>query len=655
MPRDEERARDDFTGEAEELLDALSRDLADFEAQGSNVRPELINKIFRDVHSLKGLAGMVGFTEISELAHTLEDMLDRLRMGRVAISKQLTDLLYDSVDSLNRLVIAVRDPDVRGLVDIAALTQRIQQIVEAGPQQKPTDALGEINLDEQTRKSLTEYEEHRLVENIRAGKQILCIEARFEFSDFDQRLRALTAKLSESGEVLSTLPSVDPSGSGIGFRLLYGSALDQAAVATIAPDGTVTSLRRGQPRAAVLHEEEEVSLRSVSATVRVDIAKLDAVMNTIGELLIERNHLDALTRALSKREAQELTKISRNLSRKLNELQKSAIELRMVPVAQIYSKLSRSVRKLARELNKNIELILHGEDTELDKMLVEEISDPLMHIIRNALDHGIEPAEDRIAAGKDARGHVSVTAYQQGNSVVIDVSDDGRGIDPEAIRKAAAKKGLDVTPDPYELLFTPGFSTAAEVSEISGRGVGLDVVKKNIQELKGSIDVISTVGQGTTFRIMLPITLAIIQALIVRAADQQFAIPLTSVEESLRIQAREIRTVEAREVLALRDVTLPLVRLADAFSLETDDDSADTKLFVVVTRSGEKLAGVVVNAIVRQQEIVLKAIGERLQSTPGIAGATEIGEGEIVLVIDVGSLMEQFGGRAREVRASAHV
>jgi two-component system chemotaxis sensor kinase CheA len=649
MPRDEERAREDFTGEAEELLDALSRGLAEFEAQGTNVRPELINKIFRDVHSLKGLAGMVGFTEISELAHTLEEMLDRLRMGRVAISKQLTDLLYDSVDSLNRLVIAVRDPDVRGLVDIAALTLRIHQIVEAGPQQKPTDALSEINLDEQTRKSLTEYEEHRLIENIRAGKQILCVEARFDFSDFDQKLRALAAKLTESGEVLSTLPSVDPSGSGIGFRLLYGTALDPAAVSTIAPEAKVASLR------TVLREEEEVSLRSVSATVRVDIAKLDAVMNTIGELLIERNHLDALTRALSRREAQELTKISRNLNRKLNELQKLAIELRMVPVGQIYTKLSRSVRKLARELNKNIELILHGEETELDKMLVEEISDPLMHIIRNALDHGIEPAQERMAAGKDAKGHVSLTAYQQGNSVVIDVSDDGRGIDPEVIRKAAAKKGLDATADPYDLLFTPGFSTAAEVSEISGRGVGLDVVKKNIQELKGSIDVISTVGQGTTFRIMLPITLAIIQALIVRAANQQFAIPLTSVEESLRIQMREIRTVEAREVLALRDVTLPLVRLADAFSLDTEDDSPNAKLFVVVTRSGEKLAGVVVNAIVRQQEIVLKSIGERLKSTPGIAGATEIGEGEIVLVIDVGSLMEHFGGRAREVRASAHV
>ena len=637
MPRDEDRARDDFTGEAEELLDTLSRDLAEFEAQGTNVRPELINKIFRDVHSLKGLAGMLGLTEISELAHTLEDMLDRLRMGRVAISKQLSDLLYDSVDALNRLVVG-------GAVDMGALTQRIHAIVAGGPQQQATDVLREIMLDEQTRKSLTEYEEHRLTENVRSGKQIFSIEVRFDFSDFDQKLRALTSKLSESGEVLSTLPSVDPSGAGIGFRLLYGSTLDEKAVERIADDAKVKSLSGAAASQAAdglrarrsTISEEETSLRSASATVRVDIAKLDSLMNIIGEL-------HTLTRKLEK---------NRDVTRKLNELQKLAIDLRMVPVGQIYSKVSRSVRKLARELNKDIELVLRGEDTELDKMLVEEISDPLMHIIRNAIDHGIESPTERLAAGKDAKGRVTLTAYQQGNSVVIDVSDDGRGIDPQALRNAAAKRGLPVTEDPYELLFTAGFSTAAEVSEISGRGVGLDVVKKNIQDLKGSIDVLSEVGRGTTFRIILPITLAIIQALIVRAAGQQFAIPLTSVDETLRIHAGEIQTVEAREVLALRDLTLPLMRLADAFMLDTDGDG-DRRLFVVVTRSGDKLAGVVVDAIVRQQEIVIKSIGERLARTPGIAGATEIGEGEIVLVIDVASLMEAFGGKARERRAYA--
>jgi len=329
-----------------------------------------------------------------------------------------------------------------------------------------------------------------------------------------------------------------------------------------------------------------------------------------------------------------------------------------VPVGQIYTKLARTVRKVARELNKQIELVLRGEDTELDKQMVEELTDPLMHIIRNALDHGIESAQERQAAGKPPAGQVTLLAYQQGNSVVLDVTDDGRGIDPQIIRRVALQRGLISEEEPvddqraYELLFTPGFSTASAVSEISGRGVGLDVVKKNIQDLKGSIDVLSVVGKGTTFRIRLPITLAILQAMIVRAAGEHFAIPLTSVDESLRIVGRDIHTVERREVFTLRQTTIPLLRLSDVFHLEDPRvDDGDRKWFVVVTRVGEKVFGLLVDALVRQHEVVIKTIGERLKSIPGVAGATEIGEGEIVLVVDVASLIEAFGGKARDMRA----
>ncbi len=684
MAKEDDRAKEEFTSEAEELLDTLSRDLVEFETQGQNVRPELVNKIFREVHSLKGLAGMLGFGDISELSHSLEDMLDRLRMGKIAITKDLIDLLYDSVDGLNRLVIAINDPSLSGLVDMTALTSRIHAIVTQQPQQKHDDPFAQLTLDEQTKKSLTEYEEHRLLENVRAGKSILSLEVTFDFSDFDERLRALTANLSDAGEVISTLPAI-PTGNinGIAFRLLYGSVLDADAVKVIAPDATVTSLRKEIPAAVaaapapvvetiaaaiaqVEQPEEEMSLRSLSQTVRVDISKLDHVMNIVGELIIEKTQLEALTRAITMQQARlashELGKISRNLDRKLNELQKSVIEIRMVPVGQIYSKLSRTVRKLARELGKEIELVLRGEDTELDKMMVEELTDPLMHIIRNALDHGIESPEDRRKAGKSSIGHVTLNAYQQGNSVVLDVIDDGRGIDPEKIRRVAIDRGLIGEKDiidqqrAYELLFTPGFSTASQVSEISGRGVGLDVVKRNIQELKGTIEVMSRPGEGSTFRISLPITLAIIQALIVQAGGEKFAIPLTSVEESLRIYSRDIRTVERKEVFTLRDFTLPLLRLSDAFQLDDGHDhGADTKWFVVVTRAGEKIVGLLVDSLVRQQEVVIKSIGERLKTIPGIAGATEIGESDIVLVVDVGSLIDHFGGRARDVRAKAAV
>ncbi|MDP9194252.1 MAG: chemotaxis protein CheA [Acidobacteriota bacterium] len=679
MAKEDDRAREEFTSEAEELLDTLSRDLSDFESQGQNVRPELVNKIFREVHSLKGLAGMLGFGDISELSHSLEDMLDKLRMGKIEFSKDLIDLLYDSVDSLNRLVISINDPSLTGLVDMNGLTSRIHHIITNQPQKKHDDPFAALTLDEQTRKSLTEYEEHRLHENVRSGKHILSLEVTFDFSDFDERLRALTASLIDAGEVISTLPAL-PSGnsSGIAFRLLYGSTLDDAAVQAIAPHAAVSSLRKApdavsaQPfvepsRIAGSAEpiiEEEMSLRSLSQTVRVDISRLDHVMNIVGELIIEKTQLEALTRVLAAQQARmashELGKIARNLDRKLNELQKSVIEIRMVPVGQIYSKLSRTVRKLARELHKEIELILRGEDTELDKMMVEELTDPLMHIIRNALDHGIESAEERLAAGKDPVGHVTLNAYQQGSSVVLDVTDDGRGIDPERIRAVAIARGLVGEKEAvdqqraHELMFTPGFSTAAEVSEISGRGVGLDVVKKNIQDLKGSIDVMTRVGQGTTFRVSLPITLAIIQALIVEAGNDKFAIPLTSVEESLRIYSRDIRTVERKEVFTLRDFTLPLLRLSDAFGLvDSHEHGPDTKWFIVVTRAGEKTVGLLVDALVRQQEVVIKSIGERLKTIPGIAGATEIGESEIVLVVDVGSLIDHFGGKARDVRAGA--
>ncbi|HVR43517.1 MAG TPA: chemotaxis protein CheA [Thermoanaerobaculia bacterium] len=666
MKREDQKARQEFTSEAEELLEALSSDVVELESQGEEVRPELVNKIFREVHSLKGLAGMLGFDQISELSHGLEDMLDRLRMGKIPINRTLVDVLFDSVDSLNRLVIAIQNPEVAGLVDLPGLAGRIRDLSSSQRPRKGEKGLDRIDLDEQTRRSLTEYEEHRLGENLRKQRSIFSIELSFDFATFDEKLRAATSVLNESGEVISTLPAIDPSGAGegIAFRLLYGTMAEREEVERrLGGEARVSSLVRqpSAPAAAAQGEalDDEISLRSVSNTVRVDIARLDAVMNIVGELIVEKTSLESLSRGFGLQSErigfQELNRIARNLDRKLSDLQRSVIEIRMVPVGQIYSKLARTVRKLARELGKEIELVLRGEETELDKMMVEELTDPLMHIIRNAIDHGIEPAAERVAAGKPSAGSVVLDAYQKGNSVVIDVSDDGRGIDPERIRPVALRRGLiepresvDL-PRAIELLFTPGFSTAAAVSGVSGRGVGLDVVRKNIQDLKGTIEVMSEPGSGSTFRISLPITLAILQALIVRAGTDAYAIPLTSVEESLRIRPDEIRTVEGREVYMLRERAIPLLRLSDAFATESEPRS---KHFIVVTRSGERQIGLLVDSLVRQQEIVIKSIGARLDSVPGIAGATEIGENEIILVVDVGSLIDQFGSAARGRRAA---
>jgi two-component system chemotaxis sensor kinase CheA len=669
MTREEDRARQEFTSEAEELLETLSGDLSEVEAQGIEVRPELINKIFRGVHSLKGLAGMLGFQEISSLSHSLEDMLDRLRMGKIEINRVVIDLLYDAVDTLNRLVLSVRDPEMKGLIDMPALLARIHEIVTNQAAGSTEDPFANLLLDDQTKRSLTEYEEHRLLENVRSGKKVLSVAVTFDFSDFDERLRNLTAALNQSGEVISTLPAIDVSGgNGISFRLLYGTVLDDASVRAMAPEADITSVQKQSQRApdppretAADGADDELTIRSISQTVRVDIGRLDNVMNIVGELFVEKTQLEALVRivaAHNQTTGNELGKITRNLSRKLKELQGAVVEIRMVPVGQIFSKISRTARKVAREVGKNVELVFRGEETELDKMMAEELSDPLLHIIRNAIDHGIEPTQERRRQGKPDAGKIVITAYQKGNSVVIDITDDGRGINTVRVREVAIERGLIGKTESidqaraFELLFTPGFSTATTVSGISGRGVGLDVVKKNLQELEGNVEIISEVGRGTTFRVVLPITLAIIQALIVRAGGERFAIPLTAVEESLRIWPRDVRTIERKEVLTLRQTTLPLLRLNDAFGLpdEARPESDAGKRFVVVTRSGDKVVGIVVDALVRQQEIVIKSVGDRIRTIPGIAGATEIGENEIILVIDIGSLVDHFGAAAREAR-----
>lgn len=663
MSIDDVQAKREFTAEAEELLEALSEGISELDAQGSAVRPDVVNRIFREIHSLKGLAGMLGLTEIADLSHNLEDMLDRLRMGRLEINAALTDLLFDSVDGLNRLVIAINDPEVGELVDSSNLLSRIHKMLKSESVADLDDPLEDLDLDDQTRASLTEYEEHRLSTNVREGKNIFALSVSFPFATFDEELRNISERMSQTGEMISTLPSADPTaGDRIAFRLLYATTLSTAELSQQFPEGEVASL--GEEKSVAPESggggEESVSLRSVGHSVRVDIGRLDNVLNIVGELLRERTRLDQLSRSEDAREnrafGQELSRVSRSIDRRLGELQRSVVDMRMVPVGQIFSKLSRAVRKVARELGKPIELSLRGEETELDKVMVEELADPLLHIIRNAIDHGIEPAEQRLAAGKPEAGQITLSAYQLGNSVVIDIVDDGSGVDLEKVRQTAIRKGIIGSEDELseretiDLLFAAGFSTASEVSEISGRGVGLDVVRRNLTELKGSIEVNTREGTGTTFRVTLPITLAIIKALIVESAGTTYAVPLTSVEEIVRIWGRDFSRLEGREVYRLRERTIPMIRLADAFDLEDERDGDDEKWFMIVTRSGDRTSGLLVDRIIGQYEIVIKSVGERLKSVPGVAGATEVGDDEVVLVIDTESLISAFGDRARRAR-----
>ncbi|HPR65378.1 MAG TPA: chemotaxis protein CheA [Thermoanaerobaculia bacterium] len=655
MTRTDERSIREFLSEAEELVEQLTLDLKAFEESGDRPHPQLVNKIFRSMHSLKGLSGMMGFTQMSEVAHALEDLLDRLRMGKVKGGKSLVDILYDGLTVLNQMSVQIAEKGDEK-VNTQELLRHISAYVSQKPEESSLDILSSLDLDEQTRKSLTEYEEHRLKENLVHNRVIHSIEVHFSFEIFDVELKQLSEKLNAAGEVISTLPSISDKPDEIRFRLIFASEHNLQEVQELVGERfKVSNLVKSEEQTPTKASETpaEESIRSVSRTVRVNIDRLDTVMNIVGELILERNNLDTFAKVLSDHHIptstyQELEKIQRSLSRKLSDLQKSVIDIRMVPISQILTKLNRVIRQLALDFGKEIELHVKGEETELDKVVIEEITDPLLHIIRNCLDHGIEPPSERQKKGKPTKGTINFEATQKGNSVLIRISDDGKGIDLEKISRIAKRKNLlteeEITEERLlNLIFSAGFSSAEKVSQVSGRGVGLDVVKQNISQLKGNIRVLTEKDKGTTFEIVLPITLAIIQALIVVAGDQTFAIPLTVVTEALRINESDIESIEQREVYYLRDFTLPLLRLSQIF----DIDQASTRtqshnhLFVVVAQVGEQRVGIVVDRLVRQQEIVIKNIGSRLKGIPGIAGAAELGTGNLVLVIDVSSIMEK--------------
>ncbi|MCI0612083.1 chemotaxis protein CheA, partial [bacterium] len=572
-------SRKEFIIEAEEILETLTTDIQNLEkgVKKNAVKPELINTIFRQFHSLKGISGMVGFERISTFTHELESTLDRLRLGKLELTESAVDVLFQALDVLNRMVSEAGTSD-EGQTDPSHVLQKINGL-SSGQSTTAQTAFSELNLDEQTLKSFTEYEEHRLHENLKKKLNLFSIRLMLDNSTFDEELRSIAETLSNHGEIISTLPSFDKeAGANIMiFRLIFGTAETKQNLLEILErdDVEITSIHK-ETRQLVKPVEEEAeidkavdaSLKSLSRTVRVDIQKLDEVMNIIGELVILKAVITNVSREISSLPATvnsglSILRMTVDLEKKLNELQRSVIQMRLVPVGQIYNKLSRMIRKLSRETNKKIELNFHGEDTELDKVMIEQLSDPLIHIIRNAIDHGIEPPEERKKIHKPEAGSIELKAFQRGNNVVIQIVDDGRGIQLKKVQDQARKRGLIAKDhkidmqECVELIFSPGFSSSEQVTELSGRGVGLDVVKKNITDLKGTINVSSETNRGTKFEIILPITLAIIQALIIRTSGRKYAVPLSSISETVRIQKSDIKTVERKEVYYLRDKTLP--------------------------------------------------------------------------------------------------
>jgi two-component system chemotaxis sensor kinase CheA len=691
----------EFIAEATEIVDQLGRDVLQLDRRsGLEVRPDLVNRIFRAAHSLKGLAAMFGQDRIAHLAHKCEDLLDRLRFGRLTLSDDVVNALNESVDVFQVLLEeGARDERSTAFTERARLLAEKMEGLSAAALPPGPDLIDQLELDPVIRNALTEYEEHRLRENIKKGTSLWRVRASFNLADFDQGLFRLNASLKEVGEVISTLPAIDPDpGTGIAFDLIVGSTSSRerlqsalegmpASLGTLTKEGAPTgaeieakqdrsslwpsSEARRSAEAAIQRRTDEStalpssvppqpappphegSLRTLTQTVRVDIRRLDALMNAVGELLLIKTNIQGLTeaarqlgtRSLSSHWGQELYRESRMLGRKLDELRKGILDVRMVPVSQIFDKLARLVRKIAGEAGKEIDLSITGGHVELDKLIMEELSDPLMHIVRNAIDHGIERPEEREKSGKPRRGRVLLHADQLGNQVVIRVADDGAGLDEARIREVAIRRGMITpeqvdgmqSPELHSLVFLPGFSTAAQVSELSGRGVGLDVVKTNIARMSGTIDISSMPGKGTTFTITLPATLAIVPALVVAVSDRTYAVPLNSVVEVVAVEASDVCIVERREVVNLRGSMIPLMRLARLFKLPMKELK---QYHLIVVGLGPQKVGIAVDELLGQQDIVIKSLKGKLQHLAGIAGATDVGNRRTVLVVDVGALVE---------------
>jgi len=674
------RAIKDFLAESEEILEQLNLDLVtlgDAIETGGDVDPGVLNTIFRGAHSFKGISGMFGFDDLCELCHHMENLLDSLRLGKVQLSEKLIETLFSLLEVLTRLVHGKAESEDFTL-DITPSIQRINALLYGDVSSAP--ALSSQGIDPAILRVLTEYEEHRLNESIKNGKNILRVAANFSLMSFDVELAALTDQLKQYGEVLSTLPSAGDVSGHIGFLLLFGTRCsgeeieavlqsDDLSVVclyspalVVAPLGLpVTEQHTPHPIAVEAEvvakegegseEERAASLRSLSRTVRVDIDKLDNLMNIVGELVLSKSAITALAVQLKQQAANDLTaelhKATQGLERRLEELQQGVMDVRMVPISQIFDKMVRIIRRVSNEQGKKMTLDIRGAETELDKLIVEDLSDPLMHLIRNAVDHGIEPADERLAAGKSEKGTITLWAAQKGNHVVLEIGDDGRGIDADRVRKKAIERGLIAAEtelsreDVYNLIFLPGFSTRDEVTDLSGRGVGMDVVKNNIAALSGVIEIDSEFGRGTLMTITLPITLAIIKALIVRVCGRSYAIPINAVLETLMIDATMIRTIERREVMELRQKTLPLLRLADVFALPLEARQGSTRSFVVVTGMAEKRIGIMVDELIGQQDVVIKSLGKTLAFVRGIAGAADLGNQKTILVLDVGGLMNE--------------
>ncbi|HQZ67270.1 MAG: chemotaxis protein CheA [Nitrospira sp.] len=598
----------DFLTESNEMLEVLDQRFVTLESDPNNT--DLLNEIFRAMHSMKGSAGFLGFNHLVDVAHRGENILNKLRQAEMAVSPTIISVILETIDVIKAIMADIRESGTDNHVATAAIASKLDDIINgtvstAAPAVAP------------------KVEASAPVQEAPAPPTLGEILVNEGLASKDQVLDALNAQQHQA----------EPK-TPLGEILLQAKAITERAL------DQALHKQEKQPKPA----EED-------ATIRVETKRLDSVMNLVGELVLGRNRLIKIgTQLEQNHEADPQVRVLSETLAQLNlvttDLQLAVMKTRMLPIKKVFAKLPRMVRDLSQKLNKQVQLEMRGEETELDKSVADEIGDPLVHLVRNAIDHGIETPAERQAKGKQAGGQLTIAASQEGNSIVIRINDDGRGIQVEKIKAKALAKGLIseaelATMEHREvlnLIFLPGFSTAEQVTDVSGRGVGMDVVRTNIRKINGSVDLESEPGKGSQIIIKLPLTIAIIQALMVEVERSIFAIPLSTVIEAVRISRSDIKTINGREVLHLRDRVLPLIRLAQEFDIPTDKERE--RFYVVVAALGDRRVGVVVDELRSQEEVVIKSIWDYLETVKGVSGATITGEGKVVLILDTSELVQ---------------
>ncbi|WP_305872328.1 chemotaxis histidine kinase/response regulator CheAY2 [Helicobacter pylori] len=642
---------EDFLIEAFEMNEQLDQDLVELEHNPEDL--DLLNRIFRVAHTIKGSSSFLNLNILTHLTHNMEDVLNRARKGEIKITPDIMDVVLRSIDLMKTLLVTIRDTgsDTNNGKEneIEEAVKQLQAITSQNLEgAKETSGAKETPQKENKEEAKGENKENKAkaptTENPASDNPLA------DEPDLDYTNMSAEEVEAEIERLLNKRQEADKE-----RRAQKKQEAKQEVTPTKEPPKTETPKApktETKAKAKADTEENKAPSIGVEQTVRVDVRRLDHLMNLIGELVLGKNRLiriysDVEERYDGEKFLEELNQVVSSISAVTTDLQLAVMKTRMQPVGKVFNKFPRMVRDLSRELGKSIELIIEGEETELDKSIVEEIGDPLIHIIRNSCDHGIEPLEERRRLNKPETGKVQLSAYNEGNHIVIKISDDGKGLDPVMLKEKAIEKGVISERDAegmsdreaFNLIFKPGFSTAKVVSNVSGRGVGMDVVKTNIEKLNGIIEIDSEVGVGTTQKLKIPLTLAIIQALLVGVQEEYYAIPLSSVLETVRISQDEIYTVDGKSVLRLRDEVLSLVRLSDIFKVDAILES-NSDVYVVIIGLADQKIGVIVDYLIGQEEVVIKSLGYYLKNTRGIAGATVRGDGKITLIVDVGAMMD---------------